>query len=117
VVQSELARTEARWGGARALLLGSLGEVWQGVVRTGRLELAERVRIRMAATHAITEATAAVDWAYHAAGATAIFDSQAFERRFRDAHTVAQQVQGRQTHFETVGRVLLGLEPDTTSFL
>jgi alkylation response protein AidB-like acyl-CoA dehydrogenase len=117
VVQSELARTEARLGGARALLLGTLEEVWRDAVRAGRLELAERVRIRMAATHAITEATAAVDFAYHAAGATAIFDSQAFERRFRDAHTVAQQVQGRQSHFETVGRVLLGLEPDTTTFL
>jgi alkylation response protein AidB-like acyl-CoA dehydrogenase len=117
VVQSELARTEARLSAARALLLGSLEEVWRRVVRTGTLELGQRVRIRMAATHAITEATAAVDFAYHTAGATAIFDSEAFERRFRDAHTVAQQVQGRQTHFETVGRVLLGLEPDTTTFL
>jgi indole-3-acetate monooxygenase len=117
VVQSELARTEARLGGARALLFGSLEEVWRDVVRSGRLELDQRVRIRLAATHAITEATATVDWAYHAAGATAIFDSQAFERRFRDAHTVAQQLQGRQTHFETVGRVLLGLEPDTTAFI
>jgi alkylation response protein AidB-like acyl-CoA dehydrogenase len=117
VVQSELARNEARLGAARALLLTSLEEVWRDVVETGQLELAQRVRIRLAATHAITEATGAVDFAYHTAGATAIFDSQAFERRFRDAHTVAQQVQGRQTHFETVGRVLLGLEPDTTAFL
>jgi indole-3-acetate monooxygenase len=117
VVQSELARTEARVGSARAFLLGSLEEVWRGVVATGTLEVADRVRIRMAATHAITEATAAVDFAYHAAGATAIFDAGAFERRFRDAHTVAQQLQGRQTHFETVGRFLLGLEPDTTAFL
>jgi hypothetical protein len=81
------------------------------------LGLDQRVRIRMAATHAITEATATVDFAYHTAGATAIFDVNPFERRFRDAHTVAQQLQGRQTHFETVGRVLLGLEPDTTAFL
>ena len=117
VIQSELARSEARVGAARALLLTSLDDVWRGVVETGRLELGERVRIRLAATHAITEATAAVDWAYHAAGATAIFDAHPFERRFRDAHTVAQQVQGRQTHFETVGRVLLGLEPDTTAFI
>ena len=117
VVQSELARTEARVGAARALLLGSLEEVWRGVVETGTLGLDQRVRIRMAATHAITEATAAVDFAYHTAGATAIFDEHPFERRFRDAHTVAQQVQGRQTHFETVGRVLLGLEPDTTAFI
>jgi alkylation response protein AidB-like acyl-CoA dehydrogenase len=114
VIQSELARHGARLGAARALLLGSLEEVWRSVVATGQLELGQRVRIRMAATHAITEATAAVDFAYHAAGATAIFESQAFERRFRDAHTVAQQLQGRDTHFETVGRFLLGLEPDTT---
>jgi alkylation response protein AidB-like acyl-CoA dehydrogenase len=117
VVQSELARTEARVGAARALLLTSLEEVWRSVVETGTLGLDQRVRIRMAATHAITEATAAVDFAYHAAGATAIFDANPFEQRFRDAHTIAQQLQGRQTHFETVGRVLLGLEPDTTAFL
>jgi len=117
VIHSELARNEARISAARALLLTSLDEVWQGVIETGVLELVGRIRIRLAATHAITEATAAVDWAYHAAGATAIFESQAFERRFRDAHTVAQQVQGRHTHFETVGRVLLGLDPDTTAFI
>ncbi len=117
VVQSKLARTEARVGAARALLLTSLEEVWRSVVETGTLGLDRRVRIRMAATHAITEATAAVDFAYHTAGATAIFEANLFERRFRDAHTVAQQLQGRQTHFETVGRVLLGLEPDTTAFL
>jgi indole-3-acetate monooxygenase len=117
VVQSELARTEARVGAARALILTSLEEVWRSVVETGMLGLDQRVRIRIAATHAITEATATVDFAYHTAGATAIFDVNPFERRFRDAHTVAQQLQGRQTHFETVGRVLLGLEPDTTAFL
>jgi alkylation response protein AidB-like acyl-CoA dehydrogenase len=117
VVQTELALTEARVGAARALLLTSLEEVWRSVVETGTLGLDQRVRIRMAATHAITEATAAVDFAYHTAGATAIFEANGFERRFRDAHTVAQQLQGRQTHFETVGRVLLGLEPDTTAFI
>ena len=46
---------------------------------------------------------------YHAAGSIAIFEDQAFERRFRDIHTVAQQAQGRQLHFETVGQILLGV--------
>jgi len=48
-------------------------------------------------------------WQY--AGATAIFDAQPFERRFRDMHAVTQQVQARWTHFETVGQHLLGLTP------
>jgi len=50
---------------------------------------------------------------FRLAGATAIFDSHAFERRFRDANTVSQQVQGRHTNFETVGRFMLGLDVDT----
>ena len=33
--------------------------------------------------------------------------------RFRDAHAVSQQVQGRHTNYENVGRFMLGLEVDT----
>jgi alkylation response protein AidB-like acyl-CoA dehydrogenase len=112
VIQSEIARAEARLGAARYFLLGSLQEIWREVAATNSLGLAQRMRIRLAATYAIDQATSVVDAAYHAAGATAIFQSSAFERRFRDMHTVAQQVQGRASHFETVGQFMLGLEPD-----
>jgi len=111
VVQSEVARAEARLSASRLFLLHSLDEIWREVVRADTLTIAQRMRIRLAATFAIGEATAVVDTAYHAAGATAIFDGNGFERRFRDIHTVAQQVQGRAAHFETVGGFLLGLEP------
>ncbi len=67
-------------------------------------------------TWAIHQAKDAVDTLYHAAGATAIFEENPFERRFRDIHTVIQQYQGRQAHFETVGQVLLGLGPESTMF-
>jgi hypothetical protein len=40
-----------------------------------------------------------------------------FEQRSRDIHTVSQQLQGRQEHFETVGQYLLGLEPDNLAWL
>ena len=49
---------------------------------------------------------------YHEAGSTAIFDNQPFERRLRDINSVSQQLQGRRTHFETVGLYLLGGEPN-----
>ena len=55
------------------------------------------------------EGTATV---YDAAGATAIFTSSAFERRFRDLHTVTQQIQGRKANFQAVGSFLMGNEPD-----
>jgi len=117
VTQSEVAEAEARLRGARMYLMGTLGEVWQSVARANTITLEQRITIRLAASHTIQEAVRVADTAYHAAGATAIFASNAFERRFRDIHTVAQQLQGRRSHFETVGRFLLGLEPDSTAFL
>ncbi len=116
VVQSQVALAEARLGSARTYLLAELGEIWRAVGRAGTLALDQRVRIRLAATHAIQEAKDVVDGSYHAAGATAIFQGSGFERRFRDMHAVTQQLQGRVAHYETVGRFLLGLETDT-SFL
>jgi alkylation response protein AidB-like acyl-CoA dehydrogenase len=117
VVQSQVAQAEARLGAARAHLLGALGAITTEVGRTGQLTLDQRMTIRLASTFAIHQAREAVDAAYHAAGATAIFAANPFERRFRDIHTVSQQLQGRQEHYETVGQHLLGLEPDSLMWL
>ena len=87
------------------------------VERAGRLTLNQRMTIRLASTFAIHQAMMVVDMAYHAAGSSAIFEENPFERRFRDIHTISQQVQGRREHFETVGQYLLGLDPDTLAWL
>jgi hypothetical protein len=68
--------------------------------------------VRLAATHAIHEAKAAVDMLYETAGTDAIFAAGPFERRLRDIRTVTQQIQGRKTHFATVGAWLLGHPAD-----
>jgi alkylation response protein AidB-like acyl-CoA dehydrogenase len=116
VIQSQVAQSEARLRAARAFLLGSLEEIWRDIVPSGRLTLDHNTTIRLASTWAIHQAKDVVDTAYHAAGATAIFESNPFERRFRDVHTVIQQYQGRQAHFATVGQVLLGLQAEGTMF-
>jgi alkylation response protein AidB-like acyl-CoA dehydrogenase len=112
VIQSEVAQAEARLRSARMFLMGSLDEIWREVGRSGTLTLDQRMTIRLAATYAIHQAREVADTAYAAAGSSAIFTAGAFERRFRDIHAVTQQLQGRQSHFETVGQFLLGLEPD-----
>jgi alkylation response protein AidB-like acyl-CoA dehydrogenase len=117
LVQSQVAQAEARLRAARAYLLGSLEEITAEVERSGHLTLDQRMVIRLASTFAIHQSLSVVDTAYHAAGSTAIFEDNPFERRFRDIHTVSQQLQGRQEHFETVGQYLLGLKPDTTAWL
>jgi indole-3-acetate monooxygenase len=116
VIQAQVAQSEARIGAARAFLLGALDDIWRAAARTGRLSLDHNATIRLASTWAIHQARETADTLYHAAGATAIFEENPFERRFRDIHAVVQQYQGRQAHFETVGQVLLGLGPESTMF-
>jgi alkylation response protein AidB-like acyl-CoA dehydrogenase len=114
VVQGGVARARAKLDSAEAYLMHSVAEICDAVQATRAVTLEQRMRIRLCSTHAIHCAREAGEFAYEAAGATAVFAAQPFERRFRDLHTIAQQLQGRAAHFETVGRHLLGLDADTT---
>ncbi|MCZ6748004.1 MAG: acyl-CoA dehydrogenase family protein [SAR324 cluster bacterium] len=111
--QSDLAQAEAQLRSARAYLIQSVSDICEAAQRTHQVTLEQRIAIRLAATHAIRQAQAVGDFAYEAAGASAIFTANPFERRFRDLHTVAQQLQGRKSHYQTVGKYLLGLEAET----
>jgi alkylation response protein AidB-like acyl-CoA dehydrogenase len=112
VVQAEVAVMEARLGSARAFLLQTLREIYDGLSDGGELTLDQRIRVRLASTYAIHEARSVLDTAFQATGASGIFESAPYERRFRDLLAVCQQAQGRRAHFETVGQHLLGLPPD-----
>jgi len=112
VVQDEIARAEARWSAARAFLVAETGRGWNEAESEGAISVAQRMRIRLAATHAIHEAKAAVDTLFDTAGTSAVFASSPFERRLRDIHTVALQIQGRKTHFQTYGAWMLGHPAD-----
>jgi alkylation response protein AidB-like acyl-CoA dehydrogenase len=114
LTQFEVGQLEARLRAARSLLVASIDEIWTEIQHTGALTLDQRVTLRMASTFAITEATAVVDGLYLAAGSTALLEEHSFERRFRDMHGVAQQVNGRKAHFQVVGSHLLGALINTT---
>jgi alkylation response protein AidB-like acyl-CoA dehydrogenase len=109
VVQSQVALAEAKLSSARAYLLDVLREAWDTAARGEALSLPQRAAIKLAGTYAVHQGKDVVDTVYHAAGATAIFEANPFERRFRDVHTVIQQVQAQFANFEMVGQVLLGL--------
>jgi alkylation response protein AidB-like acyl-CoA dehydrogenase len=111
LVQFQIGEAEARLRSARGYVESTASRVWQGVVATDRLTVPQRLDIRMAATFAIHEAKTVADAAWEIAGATAIFASSPFERRFRDIRTLTQQLQGRKSHLQEVGAYLLGLEP------
>ena len=95
-------------------LLARYGDVLELVNTAIIIVFIAEITIRMASTNAIHRSREAVDFAYNAAGATAIFENHPLERRFRDIHTVTQQLQGRLSHFETVGAWMLGADADLT---
>lgn len=111
VVRAEVARSEARLGAARVYLLDTVGQVYARADDVAPIDIPERARVRLAAAHAITSAVTVADSTYKAAGVDSIFPGSPFERRFRDIHTLSQQIQSRDVHYETCGQVLLGSPP------
>jgi len=112
VVQAEVAKCEARLGAAHAYLCGTLAEIYEGADSVAPIDIPGRGRVRLAGTHAIAAAVSVADYTYKTAGVDAIFPGSPFERRFRDIHTVSQQIQSRDVHFETCGQILLGNPPE-----
>jgi alkylation response protein AidB-like acyl-CoA dehydrogenase len=110
-VQGKIGRTEASLRAARAYLYTTAAEVWRDLARGEPITEEHRIALRIAATWTIHQAAAVVDTAYHMAGATAVFRANKFERRFRDMHAIAQQIQARDTHYEDVGRSILTASP------
>jgi alkylation response protein AidB-like acyl-CoA dehydrogenase len=114
VVQAGVAQTEAQLGAARAYLVTTLQSIWATSGSEAPIGVPDRARVRLACAHAIRTAEAVADYTYKAAGTDSIFLGTPFERRFRDMHTLSQQIQSRAAHFETVGQILLGIEPKGT---
>lgn len=116
-VQGLIGKTEATLRAARAYLYSTANEVWRDLSRGDPLTEQHRIALRIAATWTIHQSASVVDTAYHMSGATAVFARNKFERRFRDMHAIAQQIQARDTHYEDAGRAILaaGLQaPPTT---
>lgn len=114
---AQIAQLEARLRMARAYHLATMHDIWRRVEAGEPLSLDIRIDSRLACTFAINEATEVTVEAYRAAGQHALFRSAPFERRVRDALSASQHVQGRPSHYTTVGRHLLGLPPDAMMFI
>jgi len=111
VMHHLVAQNEAKLRSARAFVLEAIAEAEETIRQTGTLTIENKVMMRLATTSAIHRAKEVAEFAYHEAGATAIFASNPFERRMRDIHASAQQVQGRTAHLEVCGQYFLGLQP------
>jgi alkylation response protein AidB-like acyl-CoA dehydrogenase len=110
LVQFQIGEAEARLRSARGYVEATAQRVYDAVVASGKLTIAQRMDIRMATTFAIHEAKSVADTAWEIAGANAIFTAGPFERRMRDLRTLLQQAQGRKAHLQDAGAFILGLD-------
>jgi alkylation response protein AidB-like acyl-CoA dehydrogenase len=111
VVQSQVGLSEARLQSSRTYVLHTYRNLYAAVSQGMTFTQEMRVANRTVTCYAIHQAREVMNFVYHAAGATAIFESNPFERRFRDLHTLTQQGQAHYSNFEALGQTLMGVTP------
>jgi alkylation response protein AidB-like acyl-CoA dehydrogenase len=112
--QSGLARAEAGVRAARSLLYAATAGCWAAARVGGEISVDLRAGLRLASTHAVESAAAAIDEAYHLGGGSAIYETSPLQRRFRDIHAATQHMLVGPATWELTGRSLLGLEFDAS---
>jgi len=113
MVQVAVARAEALTRSARAFLHEAVGEVWAAAQDGTEVTMGQRAMCRLASVNAARSAVEAVTLCYEAAGGSAVYAISGLQRHLRDVHAAGQHVVLATSGYETVGRVLLGLPPDT----
>ena len=113
VVQHEIARAEGMLQGGRAFLYDAVGTLLGRSARGETIDMELRARVKLAVTHATDAAAQAAEIAYRQGGGTSNYESSVLQRCLRDVNAVTQHFMVAPSNYETVGRVLMGLEPGT----
>ncbi|MGZ8238860.1 MAG: acyl-CoA dehydrogenase family protein, partial [Methylobacter sp.] len=116
VVQSQLAQAEAKLGASRAFFFDAFEEAWQEAAADRPITLALKGRMQLAMTHAVLECAKAVSLIHEIAGASGIREEYSFERYFRDIHVITQHGFLSASKLESIGQILLGLDPEWPFF-
>lgn len=113
VIQAEVAKAEAAWRSARALVREVVAETSDEPVGAPMPDETKR-RLRLAATNATWASAQAVDRMYHAGGGSSIHEASPLQRVFRDVHVATQHAMVAERTYEPLGRMALGLPTDAT---
>jgi len=111
-VQSLVGEAEATLGAGRAYLYEALREVWSEALQGHMIDMQGKMKLQLAATHAIAGAARAVDLVHAAVGTTGIRDEHPFQRHFRDVHTITQHAYISTSRYESGGQFFLGVPID-----
>jgi len=112
--QTEVALAEAALRSARAYYYEAIAEAWAAANRDGEITVTHRRDLRLATTHATQASASAVDRMYTLAGGSSVYQRSPLQRIFRDVHVATQHMMVASSTLELTGRLLLGLETDTS---
>ena len=113
VVQAKAARAEGLVASARAFLHAAVADAWETVQRGDEATMRQRAQVRLAVVNAAQASKEAVALCFETAGSTGLSRTHPLQRQFRDVNTAAQHVVLATPGYETVGRIMFGLDPDT----
>ena len=116
VVQSQLARAEAKLGAGRAYFYEVFEEAWVEAVNRKPITLPLKAKMQLGSTNALLESAQAVDLVLDIVGASGIREEYPFAKHFRDIHVITQHGFLNTAKLESVGQVMLGLEPEWPFF-
>ena len=119
--QETFAMAQARFESAEGYYYRTAELLWNDVQRSGgEGDVTLRTKVRLAASHAMTESLAVVDVLHRACATSAIARSHGgqnpLDRVFRDIHTAAAHVMVGPLVYEAAGRVLLERDADFPLF-
>jgi alkylation response protein AidB-like acyl-CoA dehydrogenase len=106
--QYELATADTELRAVHELLDTTAAAAWDRAVAGDDFPLDEVARMRATAVWCTTRAAGVVDFAYRAAGGTAVYAECPLQRRMRDVHAVTQHFIVKDDTLTTVGSVLAG---------
>ena len=114
--QRNLSHHSAAWKAARLLVVTTFADVEATVGSGGALTPSLRADLRVAATYATETSREIVQWAYLAAGTSAIREGSRMERAFRDMYTGTQHVFIGEKTYMDAAQIHLGLVEDHFGF-
>jgi alkylation response protein AidB-like acyl-CoA dehydrogenase len=115
-VQADVARAEAELRSARAFVFDAVGELWEAAQRGEARLPGQRAPVRLACWNAMRASKQVVSLMYDAAGGSALDESLRLAACLRDVNAAGLHLAFAQRHLETIGRVLLGMEPGSARF-
>lgn len=116
-ILTELARSRVELQAARAQLHAATARIWELAVAGEDASRVAIASLHSAGLHAMEQSRRTVYAMYAAGGTRALYTDSPLERAHRDIHAMLRHIVAQPVWLEDAGRVLVGLEPESSLFL